>query len=90
MLEVKIGALCFGLVVGWITYRTLRRATAQAAVSDIASVLGAVGGGLITGLFKNDVMFAWYCIGLAAGFFLYFFIGLIIGGKPSADSWMLK
>jgi hypothetical protein len=31
-------ALCFGLVIGWITYRTLRRKEGSAALSDIAGV----------------------------------------------------
>jgi hypothetical protein len=31
------GAVCFGLVVGWITYRTLRRREGVAALSDIAT-----------------------------------------------------
>ena len=38
------GALCFGLVIGWVTYRTLRRKEGSNALSDIATVIGAVGG----------------------------------------------
>jgi uncharacterized membrane protein YeaQ/YmgE (transglycosylase-associated protein family) len=66
-----IGAVCFGLVVGWVTYRTLRRAKEGAAISDIASVIGAVGGTTVTGLFK-DMQFGWYAIGFAAGFFILY------------------
>lgn len=64
------GALCFGLVVGWVTYRSLRR-TADAGLSNIASVIGAVGGAAVTALFNTKELFAWYCIGLAIGFFVY-------------------
>jgi hypothetical protein len=32
------------VVIGYITYRALARSTAAAAVSDIAAVVGAVGG----------------------------------------------
>jgi hypothetical protein len=69
------GALCFGLVVGWITYRTLRRSGETVALSNIATVIGAVGGAAVTGLFSSKEMFAWYSIGLAIGFFLYLILG---------------
>ena len=68
-----VGAICFGVVVGWIVYRTLRR-TDKAAVSDIATVIGAVGGAAVTGLFDSSRLFGFYAIGLAAGFFLYLWL----------------
>jgi uncharacterized membrane protein YeaQ/YmgE (transglycosylase-associated protein family) len=71
-----IGALCFGLVIGWITYRTLRRRAEAVALSDIATVIGAVGGAAVTGLFKSETLFGAYCIGLAIGFFLYLIIAV--------------
>ncbi len=71
-----IGALCFGLVIGWITYRTLRRRAEAVALSDIATVIGAVGGAAVTGLFKDQTLFGAYCIGLAIGFFLYLIIAV--------------
>jgi len=70
-----IGALCFGLVIGWVTYRTLRRREEGAALSDIASVIGAVGGAAVTSLFESGPLFGMYCIGLAVGFFLYLIVG---------------
>jgi hypothetical protein len=84
----QIGAVCFGLVIGWVTYRTLRRKEGTAALSDLASVLGAVGGGVVTALFKTDDMFGYYAIGLAIGFALYFVIGLAVSGKAAAGGWM--
>jgi hypothetical protein len=66
-----IGALCFGLVVGWVTYRTLRRQGETVALSNIASVIAAVGGGAVTTQFNTPEIFGWYCIGLALGFFGY-------------------
>jgi ABC-type Co2+ transport system permease subunit len=65
-----VGAFCFGLIIGWVTYRTLRRTGETVAVSNIASVVGAVGGAAVTGLFKGQ-LFGWYCIGLTVGFFGY-------------------
>jgi len=81
------GPICFGLVIGWITYRTLRRKDGT-SLSDIASVIGAVGGAAVTGLFGLKDVFYGYCIGLAIGFFGYFIVALIVGeGKGS--SWMM-
>jgi uncharacterized membrane protein YeaQ/YmgE (transglycosylase-associated protein family) len=82
------GALCFGLVIGWVTYRTLRRREGAAALSDIATVIGAVGGAAVTTLFDDDRLFGAYSIGLAIGFFAYFVIGLKVWGKDSAGTWM--
>ena len=88
MIQLDIGALCFGLVVGWITYRTLRRKEGSAALSDISTVIGAVGGAAVTALFKSEALFSMYSIGLASGFFLYFIVGLFVSGKDSAKGWM--
>lgn len=83
----NIGAICFGLVIGWVTYRTLRRKS-DAGISDIAAVIAAVGGAGITALFEPDANFSSYCIGLAIGFFAYYIVGLIIG-KGNARAWMV-
>ena len=85
-----IGAACFGLVVGWITYRTLRRKEGVSALSDISAVIAAVGGGAVTALFKDGALFGAYCIGLAIGFIGYFVVGLVIHGPKSVEGWMGK
>jgi NhaP-type Na+/H+ or K+/H+ antiporter len=69
-----VGGICFGVVIGWIVYRTLRRAP-KTGISDVATVIGAVGGGAVTGIFDTPDLFAWYSIGLAAGFFGYLVLG---------------
>jgi hypothetical protein len=70
------GAFCFGLVVGYITYRSLARTTAKASISDLATVIAAIGGGTVTLLFggADGNMFGLYAIGLAVGFVLYFVV----------------
>lgn len=79
-----IGALCFGIVIGWITYRTLRRSKTS-GLSDIATVLGALGGAAVTALFSRDTgEFGSYCIGLLIGFFAY----LKFAVKKGAPDWM--
>ncbi len=86
----KVGAVCFGIVVGWITYRTLRRREGAAALSDIATVIGAVGGAAVITLFPNDPtnLFAFYAVGLLAGFFAYLIVNLIMYGKDKTETWM--
>jgi hypothetical protein len=83
-----IGAGCFGLVVGWITYRTLRRREGAAQLSDIATVLAAVGGAAVTAIFDHPDLLAGYSIGLAVGFFGYLLVALIIDGKRAVSTWM--
>jgi len=83
-----IGALCFGLIVGWITYRTLHYRKETPVLGDISTVIGAVGGGAVTALFKDGGIFAGYCIGLAIGFFAYLIVSYAIGGKKSITGWM--
>jgi uncharacterized membrane protein YeaQ/YmgE (transglycosylase-associated protein family) len=75
------GALLFGIVVGWITYRTLARRTGGAQISDIATVIGAVGGSAVTGLFGDKRLFGLYSIGLFAGFFVYLIVFYLMNGR---------
>ena len=80
---LAIGPFAFGLVIGWVTYRTLRHREGSSSLSDIATVIGAVGGGVVTTLFQNETTFAWYSVGLAVGFFLFYVLGILIG-TPAA------
>lgn len=87
-----LGPFCFGLIIGWVTYRTLRRKAEGVALGDIAAVIGALGGATVVALFKA-AGFDSYCIGLAIGFFAYFVMGILIGkwSKPDPQSpsiWM--
>jgi hypothetical protein len=90
MIIIGVGALSFGAVIGWVTSRTLRRST-PGGLTDIATVLGAVGGAAITGLFKPETdAFGYYCIGLLGGFALYLVIAIVIArreGQPIGD-WL--
>jgi hypothetical protein len=73
------GAACFGIVIGWVTYRTLYKKT-ETDIGDIAAVIAAVGGGAVTSLFKGGIIFGLYCIGLFIGFFAFFIV--MNGPKP--------
>lgn len=82
----QVGAACFGIAVGYITYRTLVRTTDKAAISDLGAVVSAIGGAAVTGLFApGSSLFGWYSIGLLAGMALFFVIfGKLNGRKQLA------
>ena len=71
MSTAGVGAVFFGIVVGWVTYRTLVRRTDAVVLEDIATVIGAVGGAAVVGLYDDKTLFGLYAIGLAVGFFAY-------------------
>jgi hypothetical protein len=83
-----IGAISFGLVIGWITYRTLARRTDGVAISDIATVLGSVGGAAAVGLFDDGQLFAAYSVGLAVGFFGYLAAFAKVNGREKLGDVM--
>ena len=72
-MTISIGAVCFGIVVGFITYRTLVFKEG-ASIGDISAVVGAVGGGVVTVWSDQggSDSFAWYSIGLLGGVLLYY------------------
>lgn len=86
------GALCFGIVIGWVCYRTLRRNQAASGLSDIATVIGAIGGAAITGIWKPGTSaFGGYCIGLLIGFFLYLIVSYFVegeAGRAAVGTWL--
>jgi hypothetical protein len=74
------GAFAFGAVLGWFVYFTNRYRKGEAQFSDLTSLLGIVGGGGITALFGEgrSALFAAYGLGLASGFFAYFFVLIVL------------
>lgn len=85
----QAGACCFGVAIGYITYRTLVRSTDRTAVSDLAAVIGAVGGGVITGVFPaGSALFAWYSIGLLLGMAVFFAVFGKLNGRKKLAAMM--
>jgi hypothetical protein len=84
-----LGAILFGLAIGWIVYRVLRSREGAAVLSDLITVLGILGGAAVIALFKSDVLFGLYSLGLVIGFFAYFAIGLRLYGKQELQPWGL-
>lgn len=87
MFIAGFGALVFGLVIGWISYRTLRLTGGANVLSDIATIIAAVGGAAIVTLLKSDVLFGLYAVGLAIGFFAYMAVGLVLYGMQEVRPW---
>ncbi|MEO3870058.1 hypothetical protein ABGB18_14650 [Nonomuraea sp. B12E4] len=63
-----VGAVCFGLVLGWITCGTWGRGRGAAGLADLTAVLAAVGGGAVTALLDLPDAFGGYAVGLVVGF----------------------
>jgi len=79
-----VGGLFFGVVVGWVTYGSLRRAN-RSGLTDITTIIGAIGGAAVTKLFPaENGAFGAYCIGLAIGFFAY----LKAATEPNSPDWL--
>jgi hypothetical protein len=72
------GAMSFGIVIGWYVYYINRYRKADVQLSDVVTLVGAVGGGAILALFpaKTD-LFGAYGLGLGIGFFSYFVVLLL-------------
>ena len=86
---VQIGAACFGIAIGFITYRTLIRTVDRTAIADLAAVIAAVGGGAVTVLFApGSILFGWYAIGLLAGMGLFFGLYGLLNGKQKLATVM--
>lgn len=87
-----IGAGAFGAVVGWYVYYINRWRKDDVQLSDIVTLLGAIGGAAVLALFpaKSD-LFGAYGIGLASGFFAYFCVLVVMvnTSKGFTAAWFL-
>ena len=87
-----LGAGGFGAIIGWYLYMINRYRTSEVQLSDIVTLVGAIGGSAILGLFKQGTdLFGAYGIGLATGFFSYYLIliVLVIVSKNFNADWFL-
>lgn len=70
-----IGAAGFGAIIGWYVYYINRYRKDDVQFSDLASVIGIIGGGAILTLFQPQTdLFGAYGIGLFIGFFSYLIV----------------
>jgi hypothetical protein len=85
------GAFAFGAVIGWFTY-VVNRYRAEVKIADVATIIGALGGAAVLTLFPEETtLFAAYGLGLAAGFFGYFVILvlLVLSQRDWTVAWFL-
>lgn len=61
------GAICFGLVVGWIANAAYTKSTAI-NLELLSAMIGVIGGGVVA-MYGDINLFGAYCIGVAATFF---------------------
>lgn len=78
-----VGSVCFGLVVGWVAYRTLMRTTEKTSIKDLGIVVAAIGGSILATYIQPGTQFGWYAIGLAVSFFSYALLYLGFNGRES-------
>jgi hypothetical protein len=91
-MEIKaVGALAFGLIIGWYVYYVNRYRKGDVQFSDITSLIGVIGGGAVLSLFNTPDLFGWYGVGLAIGFFGYFLVlaGLVKKSTNFDADWFL-
>jgi len=87
MFIAGLGAVCFGLIVGWMAYRILRNQSGAPWLSDLIALLGIIAGAVALAFFRNDAIFGWYAIGLIIGFFGYLATGVILHRKQELLFW---
>jgi hypothetical protein len=86
------GAAGFGAVIGWYLYFINRYRKGDVQIGDLTTVIGAIGGGAVLGIFgQKPEMFGAYGIGLAVGFFGYFLVLVFLVGhsKSFTSDWFL-
>lgn len=79
------GAFGFGTLIGWYAYYLNRYRTDAIQLSDLAALIGAVGGGAVLALFpvKSD-LFGAYGVGLFVGFFGYLLVLVVLVWRSDA------
>ncbi|WP_250481287.1 hypothetical protein [Caballeronia sp. GAOx1] len=76
----EIGAVMFGVIIGWYVYYINRYRSGDVQFSDLTTFIGVIGGAGVTQLFGSGdkTLFAAYGIGLCVGFFGYALILCIL------------
>jgi hypothetical protein len=81
--SVAYGSIGFGMVIGWVTYYTMRKNTQERTLADITVILSALVGPAVLAVFPapqegKQTMFGYYGIGLAIGFFAYYIVFVLL------------
>ncbi|TDD18209.1 hypothetical protein [Nonomuraea diastatica] len=81
-----LGAICFGIVIGWLTHTTQRHRQGAAGLADLAAVLAVVGGGAVTAVLGLPEAFGGYAVGLVIGFFGHLALVTLMPGSKWTDA----
>lgn len=87
-----IGALLFGTIIGWYVYLINRYRKGDVQLSDLAALIGVIGGSAVLALFDREGgLFGAYGIGLAIGFFSYFLSLIVMVSRSNNfnNDWFL-
>jgi hypothetical protein len=87
-----VGAAAFGMLIGWYLYYINRYRRSEIQLSDLVTLIGAVGGGAILALFPSKTdLFGAYGVGLFVGFFGYLLVlVLLVRRSPNFNAdWFL-
>jgi uncharacterized membrane protein YeaQ/YmgE (transglycosylase-associated protein family) len=90
MFIAGLGAVFFGLTIGWIAHQILRRKSGALWIQDLIALLGIIAGAAALALFRNEAIFGWYAVGLVVGFLASFVAGVILDGQKEVLPWRLK
>jgi hypothetical protein len=87
-----VGAGAFGVIIGWYVYYINRYRKGDVQFSDLTTLVGILGGGVVLSIFKKETdLFGAYGIGLAIGFFGYFLtlLGMVRKSGNFNVDWFL-
>ena len=90
MFIAGLGAILFGLTIGWIAYRIMRLKVTPAALTDLYTLLAVISGALIMALLRDSVLFGLYSLGLVIGFFGYLGLGVGLHGMQELTPWQTE
>jgi hypothetical protein len=87
-----LGAGGFGALIGWYVYYINRYRKSEVQLSDLVTLIGAVGGSAVLALFpQGSDLFGAYGVGLFSGFFGYLLmLILLVAASDNFDrDWFL-
>jgi hypothetical protein len=59
-----LGAVFFGLSMGWLACRILRQQASIPWRHNLIALLGIIAGAAVLAFFRDEIIFGWYVIGL--------------------------
>jgi hypothetical protein len=86
------GAIGFGALIGWFVYYINRYRKSDVQLSDVVTLIGAIGGAAVLALFPQGTdLFGAYGVGLGIGFFGYFVVLVVLVTRSTnfTTDWFL-